>query len=179
MRMNFGTVAIFLICASLGACTPIQLFPKDVMEGVETNFDFTAWKIAPNARLNRKVQLGGRIVQAESVEGQTTIIAMQLPIVEHPAYGPRETGKRTGEFAILFTGKSGPNALAVGNRLIVVGTTRKAQVVAVDDVKRSLPTVVARCLHIWKTGGREISEFPSVGAGYEPLEEDTYCVSGL
>ena len=60
---------------------------------------------------------------------------------------------------------------------MVVGMTREAKLVAVDDVMRSLPSVDARCIHIWKTGNVDISDFMSSGAGYGVLEEDTFCAS--
>ena len=41
---------------------------------------------------------------------------------------------------------------------MVVGMTREAKLVAVDDVMRSLPSVDARCIHIWKTGNVDISD---------------------
>jgi hypothetical protein len=61
---------------------------------------------------------------------------------------------------------------------MVVGVTEQSQTVSLDDVQRTLPSVTARCVHIWNTGGKEIAEFPyNAGAGYEPLEENTYCLS--
>jgi len=153
----------------------MQLFPPEVMEGVDPNFDFSQWRMLPNQALERKIQLGGSIMQSERKDGNVTIVVTQLPIVEHPAYGPKNTGKRSGEFAITFQGKIEPPFLQRGNRLIVVGTTKTAKVVSVDDLVRSLPAVSAKCLHIWNTGGRDIADFPSYGAGYETLEEDTFC----
>ena len=50
-----------------------------------------------------------------------------------------------------------------------------AAVVAIEDSQRSLPALTAQCLHIWNTGGKEIADFPNFGAGYQPLEEETYC----
>ena len=51
--------------------------------------------------------------------------------------------------------------------------------VVVDDVHRSLPSLTAQCLHVWNTGGKEIAEFPyNIGGGYEPLEQETYCIPG-
>jgi starvation-inducible outer membrane lipoprotein len=147
------------------------------MEGVDKNFDFTAWRMAPNAKAGRRIQLGGRIIQAEAKEGGVVVVVAQLPIVEHPAYGPKDSGKRSGEFVVLHQGKLDSNSLQPGNRLVVVGTTQNAKVVTVDDIQRSLPSVVSRCLHIWNTGGRDVADFPSFGAGYEPLEENTFCTS--
>lgn len=176
--MNVKHGARVLLCAlSFSACTPYQVFPPTVIEGVDANFDFTSWRMAPNAKTGRKIQLGGRIIQAEAKDGGIIIVVAQLPIVEHPAYGPKDTGKRSGEFVIFYQGKIDQNSLQPGNRMIVVGTTQNTKVVTVDDIQRSLPSVVARCLHIWNTGGRDIADFPSYGAGYEPLEENTFCMS--
>ena len=176
MSMKRGA-AILLCIFFISACAPTQLFPPEVMEGVDKNFDFAAWRMVPNAKAGRKIQLGGRIIQAEAKEGGVVVVVAQLPIVEHPAYGPKDSGKRSGEFVVFYHGKLDPNSLQPGNRLVVVGTTQNAKVVTVDDIQRSLPSVVARCLHIWNTGGRDVADFPSFGAGYEPLEENTFCTS--
>ncbi|MEO5955959.1 MAG: Slp family lipoprotein [Nitrospiraceae bacterium] len=175
MRMMKPETAIILCSLLLGACAPTQVFSPEAMEGVDKNFDFSAWRMVPNGKARQKIQLGGRIIQAESKEGAVVIVVAQLPIVEHPAYGPKDNGKRSGEFVVIHQGTLGTNALQPGNRLVVVGTTQNAKVVTVDDIQRSLPTVVSRCLHIWNTGGREVADFPSFGGGYQPLEENTFC----
>ena len=176
MNVKQGT-AILLCSLLISACAPTQVFPPNAMEGVDKDFDFTAWRMVPNSKAGRNIQLGGRILQAETKEGGVVVVVAQLPIVEHPAYGPKDTGKRSGEFVVLYQGKLDPNSLQPGNRLVVVGTTQNAKVVTLEDTQRSLPSVVARCLHIWNTGGRDIADFPSFGAGYEPLEENTFCTN--
>ena len=170
-------LAVLAVCMGFGACSPVQLFPPEVMQGVDPNFDFSRWRMLPNQALERKIQLGGSITQSEAKAGTITMVVMQLPIVEHPAYGPKDTGKRSGEFAVTFAGHIPPTFLQRGDRLIVVGTTKAAKVVSVDDVLRSLPSVSAKCLHIWNTGGRDIADFPSYGGGYDTLEEETFCTT--
>ena len=173
-RVSATVLAVFL---GIAACSTYQPFPPEVMDGVDPDFDFSHWRMVPNQALERKIQLGGSILHSERRDGNVTIVVTQLPIVEHPAYGPKDTGKRSGEFAVTFMGQIEPPMLQRGNRLIVVGTTKAAKVVAVDDMPRSLPSVSAKCLHIWNTGGRDIADFPSYGAGYETLEEDTFCAN--
>jgi starvation-inducible outer membrane lipoprotein len=170
-------IAVLLACIGFSACAPYQVFPPEVTNGVDPNFDFSRWRMLPNQAEERKIQLGGRTVQSETREGSVTIVVVQLPIVEHPAYGPKDSGGRSGEFAITYQGKIEASFLQTGNRVMVVGKTRPAKVVSVNDTPRSFPVVEAQCLHIWKTGGRDIADFPSYGAGYEPLEEQTFCVS--
>lgn len=176
MKRILAAVAL-VGCIGVTACSPTKVFAPEVMDGVDPNFDFSRWRALPNQTLEKKVQLGGRILQAERGDGTVTLVLMQLPIVEHPAFGPKDTGKRSGEFAVTFNGSIERPFLQPGNRLIIVGTTKPAKVVSVDDAPRSFPTVAAQCLHIWNTGGREISDFPSYGAGYETLEEDTFCAT--
>lgn len=177
MRMIKSKAVIFLCSLLLVTCAPTQVFPPEVMKGVDKNFDFSAWRMLPNGKAGHTIQLGGRIIQAEVKEGAVVIVVAQLPIVEHPAYGPQDNGKRSGEFVVLHQGKLDANSLQPGNRLVVVGITQQAKVITVDDSQRSLPSIVSRCLHIWNTGGREIADFPSFGGGYQPLEENTFCTS--
>ena len=171
--------SLFLLLSLAGAaCSPVSLFPADVTNGVEKDFDFSVWRNIPNTKVGQKVQLGGRIVQVNSGNGSLTLIATQLPIVQQPAYGPKDTGRRSGEYAIVYTGALDSKWVKPGNRLIVIGTTKEAKTVIVDDVQRSLPALTAHCVHIWNTGGKEIAEFPyNAGGGYEPLEEETHCAT--
>lgn len=175
--MRRVSTTLLAVCLGIAACSSHQLFSPEVMNGVDPNFDFSQWRMVPNQALERKIQLGGSILHSERKDGNVTLVVTQLPIVEHPAYGPKDTGKRSGEFAVTFLGQIEPPFLQRGNRLIVVGTTKAAKVVTVDDMLRSLPSVSAKCLHIWNTGGRDIADFPSYGAGYETLEEDTFCAT--
>lgn len=175
MNRLYRSIAL-MVWLAFSACSPTQLFPKEVADGVDQQFDFTAWRNIPNARTGHKVQLGGRIVQVDLRDAGVVIITTQLPIVERPVYGPKDNGRRSGEFAVFYTGHLDSKWLIPGNRLIVVGTTEQAKAVVVDDVQRSLPSLTARCVHIWKTVGKEIAEFPfNAGGGYEPLEQDTFC----
>ena len=168
---------LLLISLGFSACAASNVFSPDVLNGVDPNFDFARWRMLPNQAEAKKIQLGGRIVQSETKGDRVTIVVAQLPIVEHPAYGPRDTGKSRGEFVIVYQGKINSAFLQPGNRVMVVGKTHAAMVVNVDDLPKSLPTIMAACVHFWKTGGRDIADFPSYGAGYETLEEETLCTS--
>lgn len=176
--MKFMTLGALLFAGlTISACATNAVFPPDVLNGVDPDFDFARWRMLPNQAEAKKIQLGGRIVTVESKGDKVAIVVAQLPIVEYPAYGPKDNGKRNGEFAVAFVGTINRKFLQPGNRLIVIGTTHAPMVVSVDDLPRSLPTVSAACVHFWKTGGRDIADFPSFGGGYETLEEETVCAT--
>ena len=153
-----------------------DVFPPAALNEIDRNFDFARWRMIPSEVQPTKVELGGRIIETQTIGGTITIVTGQLPIVSYPAYGPKK-GKSKGEFAITYQGKIDQPFLHPGNRIMVVGTTHGAKMVPVDDVMRSLPTVEASCIHIWKTGDVDIADYASSGAGYGVLEEETFCSS--
>jgi hypothetical protein len=154
------------------------------MDKVSPTFDFEAWKDAPPTNVTGKsdaghlVQLGGRIVQASHSPKGTLIVAEQLPIANHPVFGPKEPAKRAGdyEFALQYPEQLPPGALRFGNRFIVVGTTKGRTNVVVDGAPKTEPLLVVDCIHVWETGKAEIESFKeTVGGGFSPLPEQTYC----
>jgi starvation-inducible outer membrane lipoprotein len=160
---------------ALSACAAHPVFPPKVMEGIESNFDFARWHMMPNEAEGKKVQLGGRIVQSQTSGDMVTIVVAQLPIVDHPAYGPKDNEKNNGEFVITYQGTIQASFLQQGNRIMVVGVTRPSKAVTVDDLTRNFPIVAAQCLHVWGTQGRDIDDFPYYEAGYVNLEQKTVC----
>lgn len=172
------------LCILLGACGTPTIFPPHIMKDVETEtFDFKVWKEQQYYPFSadpvpRKVQLGGRIVEVDRTSAGVVILAEELPIVRHPAYGPKAV-ERDGSFAfaIVFNGFPESSMLQVGNRLIAVGTTEGIRGEAVDGIPRPMPHLAAQCIHLWKTQGKEIENFPyELGGTYYPLEERTFCV---
>ena len=185
MKLSLTIGALACLTMIAGCAQPP--FPAKTMENVAPVFDFRAWKEAsPTNNTGKsdegtKVQLGGRIIQADPKAKGVLIIAEQMPIVNHPVYGPADPGKRVGEFqfALLFPGQLDPSALRDGNRFIVVGTTKGRKSVVVEGAPKTEPYLVAECIHIWQTGRSEIAAFKeSAGAGASTLPEQTYCAQG-
>ena len=181
-----STFMTLTLCAVLSGCAANTLFPPEVMENVSPTFHFEAWRDAgPTNESGKsdagiKVEMGGRIVQATKNGKGIVIVAAQLPIVRHPVYGPMEDSKRTGdyEFAFLYPGEIEPLDLMKGNRFIIVGTTTSRRPVLVNGMPKTEPFLIADCIHVWQTGGAEIAEFKeSVGGGFSPLPEMTYCAA--
>lgn len=169
---------LILSWALCSACTPTyKVFPPTVLDGVDSHFDFSHWYRLSTASEVKKVRLGGRIVQSQASDDRVTIVVSQLPIVEHPAYGPRDTGKNNGEFIITYRGQLEAAMLQPGNRVMVVGMTRPQKVLTVNDLSRSFASVEAQCLHFWNTQGRNIEDFPFYEAGYVSLRQETVCAN--
>jgi starvation-inducible outer membrane lipoprotein len=169
---------------TLGACNG-PMFPRPVIKDVAPDFDFKAWKHGRYELSSQaggfpgKVQVGGEIVAVEHKSDLMLIVADRLPIFEHPKYGPRKVSRELDSlFAIEFEKITDPTWLQRGNFFIVIGKPEGFKRVLVDDVAQHEPYLVAECIHIWKNQGRDIASFPfETGAGYYPLEEQTFCQS--
>ena len=169
----FSLVGLLLI---FSACST-QLFPSSVTQDVKPA-EFGVLVAQPDVYRGQVVQLGGRIVGSEAVTEGTLIRVQELPVQNHPEYGPTETVQATSEFAILYPGTIDPAGLWYGNKLIVVAVGQGQRTLSVDGVPRAEPYVIARCMHVWKTGeygGYGIEDFPHTADGYWPLEHETYC----
>jgi starvation-inducible outer membrane lipoprotein len=174
MKIVASLLVLSWVLAS--ACTPTyKVFPSKVMEDVDRNFDFSRWRMMTDWSESKTVQLGGRIVQSQVSGDTVTLLVGQLPIVDYPAYGPKDNRKNNGDFAIIFQGQIEKSDLQPGNRVMVAGTTRPWKVVTVNDLTRGYPIVEARCLHFWNTQGRDIEDFPFYEAGYTTLRQETVC----
>jgi outer membrane lipoprotein len=171
-----------IACFVLAGCSSSPLFPPETVSDVTTP-EFGVLQAKTDVFSGRAVQVAGRIIGVEESANGSMILAQELPVVKHPAFGPTEptvTDKPASSFFILYKGKVDPHALWFGNKFIVVGVDEGQRTLAIDGIPRTKPYLVARCMHVWKTGGYGsygIDDFPYTTDGYYPLEHQTYCAS--
>src|SRR5579883_1896154 len=87
------------------------LFPSHITNDITPDVEFGVLKAKPDTYKGRAVQLAGRIMEVQEVDNGTLIVAKQLPVQEHPAYGPTETTNATGVIAVFYPGKVDPAGL--------------------------------------------------------------------
>ncbi len=171
-------IAVILFGALLAACSTPPLFPAAEVKDVDPNIRFASLEADPATFKGRVVQLAGRIVRLDQSADGTLVVMHRLRVMEHPAYGPAEavTKGPIGEFSFLFPRKLDPTAIAVGDRLIVIGTVQGARAVPLDGGTKTEPYLLAHCIHIWDTKGEEIYEYTARhGGDFYPMIEATYC----
>jgi len=158
------------------ACSTRSLFPPEaIRDAVPLQFGILVAK--PDVFKGRVVQLAGRIVGIERSAEGILIRAQELPMAQDHVSGPAEVAKGTPQFAIMYAGKVDEKALWLSNKLVVIGLAEGSQAIQVNGLTRTAPYVVARCMHIWKTGSYAITDYPHITDGYYPLEHQTYCAN--
>lgn len=171
-------MAMMLFGALLAACSTPPLFPAAEVKEVDPNIRFADLEADPTTFKGRVVQLAGRIVRLDQTAEGTLVVMHRLRVVEHPVYGPAEAATKgpMGEFTFLFPRKLDPAAIAVGDRLIVIGTVQGARAVPLDGGTQTEPYLLAHCLHVWDTKGEEIYDYTARhGGDFYPMIEATYC----
>src|SRR5689334_21648468 len=97
--MKIGLLVVICPCGWTACTSALAIFSPEARKDIDREFDFLQWKTHPDQYESRKVELGGCILKAAAAAGHVIIVVAELPIVEHPAYGPKE-GKSQGQFAI-------------------------------------------------------------------------------
>lgn len=173
-----ASLVILIAClTAVSACSP-SVFPYKALDGVNRDFDFLSWQSLQDQDPQQKVQLAGRIIQAEFKEDMITIAATQLPIPKDPTQEPEEAAS-SGEFIIEYSAVLDPLVLRSGNKLIVVGQPGSPRQIELEKKVRRLPTITALCIHFWNTDGEGIVLRGSSSSGMKSLAELTYCKTAL
>lgn len=157
MEVNVRIVATLLVLTwpVVSACAAsYQVFPPKVMDGVDPHLDFARWRMLPNEDGAKKVQLGGRIVEVQSDGNRVRIVVAQLPIVNRPAYGPRDTGQHKRQFVVLYSGRIGPPFLQRVIGLQLLGTRRLRR----RQASKGFPRLFRQCRQNVSMSGQPTDE---------------------
>lgn len=127
-------------------------------EDIDEYFDFEVWQKAPNTGIGHKIELAGRVLRSDMKNGETFVIVEQLPIVDGLVYETLALKKRRVDYGIFYRATIDPKWLAAGNLLMVIGTVTQPRTVTVNGVHHTLPSLIAECLHPWRTGGKELPQ---------------------
>jgi hypothetical protein len=123
-------------------------------------------------------QAGGRIMAMEQTSDGILITAEELPLTQ-ASTRVVEAAKSSGWFVFLYEGQIDSPGLQQGNKFIMVGLVEGTQLVNIKGTQRPAPYLVARCVHVWKTGRYAVNDFPNLPDGYYPLEQQTYCLPSV
>ncbi|MBS0151249.1 MAG: alkaline phosphatase D family protein [Nitrospira sp.] len=165
-----------LLLYSLAACTH-PLFPPDVTKALDPSLQMDIFNPEAETYLtNHLIQVGGRISDVEKTVDGSMITVEALPLNKSRTM-VIESAPSTGSFVLQYSQHLDPSALERGNKLIVVGVLTDSSTVTPPSARKPLPLVMARCLHVWKTGRYEVRDFPHLPTGYYTLRHQTYCLN--
>jgi starvation-inducible outer membrane lipoprotein len=170
-------VILFMIL-DLAGCASNPLFPPKVTDGIDEHFDFEVWRKTPNTGIGHKIELAGRVVRSDMRNGETFAIVEQLPIVDGLVYETLALKKRIGEYGVFYRATIDPKWLGAGNLLMVIGTVTQPKAVAVNGVQHTFPFLIAECLRLWRTEGKELPQSQQNAVDrLASFDHTTYCAS--
>jgi starvation-inducible outer membrane lipoprotein len=120
-------------------------------------------------------RVGGQMIRSASRADRLEVVAYELPLTKDKPVRPQDSAKPTGLFVFSFAGSIDTAGLQHGNKFLVVGRAEGTRTVDDQSVPRLVPFIVARCIHVWKTGDTRIDDFTNSSDGYISLVQQTYC----
>jgi starvation-inducible outer membrane lipoprotein len=164
-----------VLLIAIPACSE-PLFPTKALTGLNPKTQMSIF--SPEADVYFKgdvTQVGGRVLSVSQTNEGIVITAQELPIKDLTS-PPNDSVKPMGVFVFLYQDTIDPQGIQRGNKFVMVGDVEGTQIVSVETIRRPVPYLIARCLHVWKTSTYAISDFPNLPAGYSALEQETYCL---
>ena len=165
-----GVCFVPILCA----CSQ-PFFPAKAVRDLDANMQISLFSSEVDTYFKGHVaQVGGRIISVRHSDKGSLITAYELPL-EDRSSTPNEKVRPIGLFVFLFPGEIDPAGVQAGNEFVLVGEIEGVEVVQTDTVRRPVPYLIARCVHVWKTGSFAMADFPHLPAGYSALDQQTYC----
>ena len=169
---------VLVVIFSLQGCSSIPMFPSNgSSEAVESTSEFGVLIAKPDAYTGRAIKMAGKIVGVERSGQSTVVFAEWLPYPALQFAGPDEPAPSNGRrFTVLYPGQVDAEGSLHGNKFLVIGDVKGTKsMITLEGISKEFPHIVARCLHVWKSGDDEIEQIPDFeNTGY-PVAQQTYC----
>ena len=167
---NIMILSTGLLLMFFSGCGSAPVFEGNGSQTLKSESEFGQLTAQPDVYQGRAIKLAGRIVGIESTAEGTIVNAEWLPYPQVEYEGPYVTGRvKSKEFTIFYPGKLDTEGRLYGNKFLVVGKVGGPKA----KNSRRGPYVMAKCLHVWKTGDEEIET--EVDSEYSAAMEETYC----
>ncbi len=172
--------AALLVFVAQG-CASGPTFPMNGATTFKASSEFGVLVAKPDTYQGRAIRLAGKIVSVEATDQGTMITAewLPFPVPGQNGPGPAPQGEPQ-RFRLLYPGQLDPMGRWYGNLFVVAGAMKgTTNMITLAGLTRTMPFVEARCIHVWKTGDSELSDFAAdvEQVGFPPLEQ-TYCTKG-
>lgn len=162
-----GLVLLFAI----GGCASVPMFPANGTPVMDKGSDFGVLEAKADTFKGQAMKLAGRMIGVRTEGTETVILAEWLPYPSDQTLGPNESmGRRDRLFTVRYPGPIDSMGTWKGNKFLAVGQ--------VEGTSGSLPSLLAKCLRVWKSGEAPLQEAPDVEFSGYPVLSQTYCTNG-
>jgi outer membrane lipoprotein len=131
----------------LSGCTS-ALSNQSIREA-DDNIAFPDLQRQPERYRGAVVIFGGQILETVVKEGETRVQVLQLPLGSQQR--PDNMAASQGRFIVLYKRFADPLVYEKGRKITVAGVVEGGQVMMLNDRPYSLPVLLERETHLWKT----------------------------
>ena len=138
-----------LVSVVVAACASSQLVSKDLEAEISRDITFAAVKADPAQFTGKDIVLGGKVLSAKLLKGQTQIELLQLPLDKYDRPIP-ELIQSKGRFLAFQTEALDPATVPAGTLVSLVGKVTGSKTLPVDEEQYTYPTINVVTLKIWE-----------------------------
>jgi outer membrane lipoprotein len=145
----------------LGGC--ISAFPDEVMQGIDPKLTVAELRAAaPGTYVNRRVIVGGEIIETRPKPGMTEIelLSRRLRVDDSPEQSDRSDGR----VLLRRRGFLDPAVFATGRRITAVGTVTGAEERRLGDLAYAYPVIENEQIRLWPA----MADYPTYYDPYWP-----------
>ncbi len=139
---------ILLIFLMIISCTP---FPRQVMQDVNKEIEFSDAFKDPEKFKEEAVIWGGVIVETVSKPDETLLIVRQTNLDFQKR--PNNLDKYSGRFIIQYRGFLDPSIYSRDREITVAGTIKGREERLIGEYRYRYPIIDTRAIHLWEKRG--------------------------
>src|SRR4029453_4120272 len=145
LRSLFG---LSLVSVVLAACASSQLVSKDMEAEISRDITFASVKADPAKFSGKDIVLGGKVLNAKLLKGQTQIELLELPLDKYDR-PIAELTQSKGRFLAFQTESLDPATVPPGTLVSLVGQVTGSKTLPVDEESYTYPTIKVVTMKIW------------------------------
>ncbi|WP_447978289.1 Slp family lipoprotein [Candidatus Nitrospira bockiana] len=172
--MNRWSMAAVVLVAlvSTTACNRYQVIPDELKGKVDQEVGYEQVKQSPASYTGRLVVLGGEVLSAKRLEGQTQIEVLQLPLTDDLVPTTERTESQ-GRFLAVDQGTEiDPAVVKEGTPVTIIGEVQPPTTGRIGESEYTYPTLAIRDMTVWDKESAVPRPYPYYGYyygyGYRP-----------
>jgi len=132
----------------VSGCIVSGLVPTDMEPTIMRQVTFEAVKAGASQYIGTQIVLGGKVLRAKLLKGQTQIELLQLPL-DREDRPLNNVSASKGRFLALDTRSVDPATLPEGTLVSLVGEVTGSRTLPLDETEYTYPVVSVKILKTW------------------------------
>lgn len=145
----WSLLGLSLVPTMLAACASSQLVSQELETQISRDVTFSSVRADPHTFTGKEIVLGGKVLSAKLLPGQTQIELLELPLDEYDRPLPDLTQSK-GRFLAFHAKDIDPATLPAGTLVSLVGEVMGSKTLPLDEASYKYVTIKVVTMKTWQ-----------------------------